>query len=212
MKYALTLAALGVLAAAPAHATVLATDPHIYPVTSHHRVRIEFPVGELKIHPSDGSRVRFDVRVRCRDRWDDRCEDWANQLVLDSDDDGGTLYLKLRKYPKWHTHGMTVIGELSVPRALALEVNMGVGTLDIQGLEGDLDVELGVGDADILAPRARANHVSVDTGIGDAEIHGGGSSTRSRGFIGSHAVWSDGDGRSQVRLHVGVGDATVRLE
>jgi len=99
-----------------------------------------------------------------------------------------------------------------VPRALAVDIEMGVGELDIDGLEGDLDVELGVGEADIHASRALANHVSVDAGIGDAEIRGGGSSTRSRSFIGSHAVWTDGDGRSAVHLHVGVGDATVRLD
>jgi hypothetical protein len=89
---------------------------------------------------------------------------------------------------------------------------MGVGELDIAGLEGDIDVDLGVGDADIRASRSQASHVSVETGIGDAEIRGGGSGTRSRGFIGSHAMWTDGDGRSAVHLHVGVGDATVRLE
>lgn len=212
MKSALALAALVALAAAPAHATLLATDPHTFPVTAHHRIRLEFPVGELRVLPSDESRVRFDIKVRCRGRSEDRCEELANRLVLDSDDSGGTLNLKLRKYPRWHSNGMTVIGELSVPRALALEIEMGVGEITIDGLEGDLDVELGVGDADIRAPRARASHVSVETGIGDAEIRGGGTGTRSRGFIGSHAVWSDGGGRSQVRLHVGVGDATVRLE
>ena len=212
MKYALVLAALGSLAALPAHATLLTTDPHTYPVTAHHRIRLEFPVGELKVVPSEGSRVRFELKVRCRGRSDERCEELANRLILDSDDDGGVLHLKLHKYPRWHMNGMTVIGELAVPRALALEIEMGVGELTIDGLEGDLDVNLGVGDADIRAPKAQASHVSVETGIGDAEIHGGGAGTRSRGFIGSHAMWSDGNGRSQLRLHVGVGDATVRLE
>ena len=212
MKYALVLAALGSLAALPAQATLLTTDPHTYPVTAHHRIRLEFPVGELRVVPSDGSRVRFELKVRCRGRSDERCEELADRLILDSDDDGGVLHLKLHKYPRWHMNGMTVIGELAVPRALALEIEMGVGELTIDGLEGDLDVNLGVGDADIRAPKAQASHVSVETGIGDAEIHGGGSGTRSAGFIGSHSVWTDGNGRSQVRLKVGVGDATVRLE
>ena len=159
MKYALVLAALGSLAALPAHATLLTTDPHTYPVTAHHRIRLEFPVGELKVVPSEGSRVRFELKVRCRGRSDERCEELANRLILDSDDDGGVLHLKLHKYPRWHMNGMTVIGELAVPRALALEIEMGVGELTIDGLEGDLDVNLGVGDADIRAPKAQASHV-----------------------------------------------------
>lgn len=212
MKLALTLAALAVLAAPAAHAALLTTDPHTYPVTAKHRIHLEFPVGQLKVVPGDASTVRFDLKVRCRGASDERCEEMANRLILDSDDTGGTLHLKLHKYPHWNNHGMTVIGQLSVPRALAVDIEMGVGELDVDGLEGDLDVELGVGEADIRASRAQASHVSVDTGIGDAEIQGGGTGTRSRGFIGSHAVWTDGDGRSAVRLHVGVGDATVRLE
>ena len=212
MKFALLLAALALLPAVPAHATFLTTDPHTFTVSSRHRIRLEFPVGQLRILPSNDSRVRFDIKVRCRGRSEERCEELANRLVLDSDDTGGKLHLKLRRYPKWNTNGMTVIGELRVPRSLALEIQMGVGELDIEDLEGDLDIDLGVGDAEIRASRAQSSHVSVETGIGDAEIRGGGSGTRSRGFIGSHAVWTDGGGRSQVRLHVGVGDATVRLE
>jgi hypothetical protein len=219
MKFAPTLAALAVLAgpvmctgALPARAALLTTDPHVYPVTAKHRIRLEFPVGELKVVATDEPHVRFDLKVRCRNSSDERCEEMANRLILDSDDTGGTLNLKLHKFPHWNNHGMTVIGQLWVPRTLAVDIEMGVGELDIAGLEGDIDVDLGVGDADIRASRSQASHVSVETGIGDAEIRGGGSGTRSRGFIGSHAMWTDGDGRSAVHLHVGVGDATVRLE
>jgi hypothetical protein len=212
MKLAFTLAALAALAAMPARAALLTTDPHIYTVTSKHRIRIEFPVGQLKVIPGDGSTVRFDIKVRCKGESDERCEELANRLILDSDDTGGTLHLKLHKFPHWNNHGMDVIGQLTVPRALAVDIEMGVGELDVDGMVGDLDVDLGVGDAAIHASRAQASHVSVDTGIGDAEIEGGGSGTRSRGFIGSHAVWTDGVGHSAVHLHVGVGDATVRLD
>ena len=218
MKLALTLATLAFVAG-PAAATdwsgrsvLLTTDPHVYQVTAKHRIRLEFPVGELRVIPTDAPHVSFDLKVRCRRTSDERCEEMANRLILDSDDSGGTLHLKLHKYPQWNNHGMTVIGTLAVPRALAVDIEMGVGELDVSGIEGDIDVELGVGEADIRASRTQASHVSVETGIGDAEIRGGGSGTRSRGFIGSHAVWADGGGRSAVRLHVGVGDATVRLE
>src|SRR5262249_39133323 len=104
MKLALSLAALAalVLAAPPARATLPPPDPHIYTVTPSHRIRLEFPVGELKVIPSDDARVRFDLKVRCDGRWNDDCEERANQLILDSDDTGGTLHLKLHKYPQWH--------------------------------------------------------------------------------------------------------------
>jgi hypothetical protein len=215
MKLAITLATLATLAApvaTPVRAAMLVTDPHVYPVTSKHRIRLEFPVGELRVVATDEPHVRFDIKVRCRRDSDERCAEMADRLILDSDDTGGTLNLRLHKYPHWNNHGMTVIGTLSVPRALAVDIEMGVGELDITGIEGDLDIQLGVGDAEVRALRSRAGHVTVDTGIGDADIRGGGSGTRSRGFIGSHAVWDEGQGRASVRLHVGVGDASVSLE
>lgn len=212
MKLALPLAVLCVLSAAPVHATVLETEPRTFPITAQQNVHLEFPVGELRVVPSDESRVRFDLRVRCKDRSDERCEELANRLVLDSEMEGNTLRLTLQKFPKWNHRGMTVLGVLRVPRALAVRIEMGVGELEIEGLEGDLDVNLGVGEASIRTAKLRAGHVSVETGIGEASIRGGGSDTRSRGFIGSVASWSSGRGRSSVRLHVGVGEGTVRLD
>jgi hypothetical protein len=212
MRLALTFAGLCLVAATATHAAVFETDSHTFPVTASHRVHLEFPVGQLKVIPSDGARVQFDLRVRCRGRSEERCQELADHLVLESEDRGGTLHLKLDNYPKWNNHDMTVIGELRVPRALAVRVEMGVGELDIEGLEGDLSVDLGVGDADIRMPRTRASDIEVEAGIGEASIRGGGANTASRGLIGSHASWSGGGGRSSVRLHVGVGDAEVRLE
>jgi hypothetical protein len=212
MRLALVLATLCVFSAAPVRASVLETEPRTFPVKAYQRVRLEFPVGELKVVSCDEQVVRFAVKVHCTGSSDERCEELANRLVLDDDTEGTTLHLKLRKYPKWNNHGMKVMGELRVPRSLAVKIEMGVGQLTIDGIESDLDAELGVGQAEIRAPRHHAGHVSVDTGVGDASIHGGGSGTESRGFIGSHSTWTAGNGHSEVRVHVGVGEATVNLE
>ena len=214
MKLALPLAAalLSVAVSVSARATVLETDSRTFPVTRQHRVRLEFPIGELRVIPSDESRVRFDLRVRCKGRSDERCEELANKLRLESDDTGGTLSLKLDGYPKWHGKGFTAMGELRVPRALAVRIEMGVGQLEIEGLEGDLDVELGVGQAELRMPRAHVREVSVDTGIGDASISGAGASTASSRFLGTRVSWTQGRGTSDIRLHVGVGEGSVRLE
>ncbi len=195
-----------------ARAAVFETDTHTFTVTREHRVHVNFPIGELRVIPTDDSRVQFAIRVRCRGGAEERCEELANRLVLDSHDSGQTLSLKLENYPKWHNKGFTVIGELKVPRSQALRIEMGVGQLEIEGLRGDLDVDLGVGEADIRTSKESAAHVSVEAGIGDATIRGAGSNLESSRFVGARATWSQGSGKSDVRLHVGVGDATVRLE
>lgn len=218
MRPFLPLAAAGAVALAslaahgPAHAAVLETDTQSFAVTRQHRVRLEYPIGELRVIPSDDSRVRFDLRVRCRGRSEERCAELANELRLESDDTGNTLSLKLEGYPRWLRKGFTAMGELRVPRALAVRIEMGVGQLEIEGLEGDLDVDLGVGQAELRLPRARMREVSVDTGIGDASIRGGGAETASSRFLGTRVSWTQGRGPSEVRVHVGVGEGTIRLE
>ena len=217
MRFVLPVAVAALLAAAGAsdalaRTSVLETEPHTFTVTKDHRIRLNFPVGELKVVPGEASQVRFELRVRCRSGSPEHCESMANRLELNSEDRDGVLRLSLDHYPKWHSRGFNVIATLRVPRSLPLEVDMGVGQLGIEGLDGDIEVDLGVGEADIHASRTRASHVSVDAGIGDASIRGGGSNTSRRGFIGSHASWSEGSGRSSVRLHVGVGEGTVRLD
>ena len=216
MKLALPLAVvtlIGIGSAAPASAryTWLETEPHTFTVTKNHRVRMEFAVGELKVLPGEGSQVRFDLRIKCKNHSARRCEELANEMRFESEDRNGTLYLKLDRFPKWGK-GFEVHGELRVPRHMPVDVDMGVGQLTVEGMEGELEVNLGVGDADIRVPRAMANRVSVDTGIGDASIRGASGEVTRRSFIGAHASWGQGIGRSQVRLHVGVGDATVRLD
>lgn len=214
MKH-LALAAGLLFAIAPvaaADSVMLTTDPHVYKVTAKHRIHLEFPVGALQVIPTDGSKVELLIRVKCRGRSEERCEELANELVLQSDDRDGLLHLKLEDYPKWHHKGFSVHAELRMPRQLPLELDMGVGELDIAGLEGELDVDLGVGDADIRTTRSTTGHVMVDTGVGDASIRGADGETQRSGFIGSHASWRSGNAKSTVRLHVGVGDATVRLD
>jgi hypothetical protein len=93
-----------------------------------------------------------------------------------------------------------------------LDLDMGVGDLKVDDIEGDLHVELGVGDADIRASSAAVRSVDVQAGVGDAGVIANGNRVRRHGFIGSTASWDEGRGRSEVRLHVGVGDATVRVD
>lgn len=207
----LALVVLGVIAVAPpARAVLLEADTKSYPVTANHRVRLEFPVGELRVVPNDDTHVRLSLRVKCRGGTE-RCEERASRLEIESSDKNGVLKIKVTGFPKFNNGGFNLIGELQVPRAIALDLEMGVGDLNIDGLEGDLDVELGVGDADIYAPVAKTRSVEIDTGVGDASIRGAGTRTSSRGFIGRSTAWNDGPGRSTVRLNVGVGDATVHL-
>ncbi|MEO5617235.1 MAG: hypothetical protein ABIS67_05660 [Candidatus Eisenbacteria bacterium] len=213
MRRTWTLAALFLFGlAAQAHAREIRIDQRSMPVPRDRQVRIEFPVGELTVEASTGPRVTLDLSARCKGRDSDDCRERAERIEVDAEETGGELRIKVKGYPKIHTGGFNLQGVLRLPRELALRVEMGVGEIRISGIEGDLDVDLGVGEADIRTPGRAVRSIEVATGVGDASVMADGGRVRRRSFISSSASWADGRGRSSVNLKVGVGDATVRVD
>lgn len=211
---ALTTIALALSLATVARAAVLETEPQVFPVGKAQRVHLEFPVGDLRVVPGDGDRVELHLQVRCSRGSSADCNEFANRLVLESRERDGVLHLHLDKFPKFRNNGLSLRGELRVPRQLAVRLEMGVGDLDVTGIEGDLDVDLGVGEAMVTLPKRTTSAVHVKTGVGEATIVGSGTSVQRSGVVGSSTKWvaPEGGGRSSVKLAVGVGEATVRLD
>lgn len=212
MRRTMVLAALCSLGLATAvRAAEYPVDQLSFPVPRDRAVRIEFPVGEFRVETTTGDKIEIELRAKCRGS-SSRCEDRMRNLRVESDDFGGKLRLEVKGYPKGPNSGFSLIGVLRVPRDHSLEVQMGVGELVIEGVEGDLDVSLGVGEARIRTQEGVVRDVDVATGIGDADVRAHTGHVHRRGFIGSTASWDDGRGRASVSLHVGVGEADVRLE
>jgi hypothetical protein len=134
----------------------------------------------------------------------------VERLSLDANDTGSALIIDIEGYPKMNPR-FSLIGVLQVPRRNDLEIEMGVGELGIVGMEGSLDVDLGVGEADIDVSKESVRRVTVEVGIGDARIRAGGDRRESSGLFGREVRWSEGSGRATVKLNVGVGDARVSL-
>jgi hypothetical protein len=197
--------------ATPARAVLLQTDARTFKVGPDHRVRFDFPVGQLHVRATDGDEVRVQLQVRCRRGSTEECQRKTRKLRLEHTDEAGRLTLKVEGYPKFDTKGFTLEALVMVPARLALNVDMGVGELEVDGMSGDLRVELGVGEATIVAPRENARAVNVDVGIGDASLRTNGHRANSRGWLGRDVRWSEGTGTSRIDLSVGVGEGSVTL-
>ena len=213
MKRASLAVALAALLAAPAWARdVLQADPRIYAVEGASRIRIEFPVGTLTLEGDDGQTIRVQVRVDCKGIDTEDCRDDARRIRIDHGTSGNVFRLEFSGIRKnWSGHHVSVEVHILVPRALAAELNMGVGKAQVSGLERDLDVELGVGELSVRGVQAHYRDVEAESGVGDASIETRGGRIRERGFIGHSAHWGEGVGTSLIRAHVGVGEATVDL-
>ena len=96
--------------------------------------------------------------------------------------------------------------ELEVPANTHLDVHQKVGDLTVDSIEGDKDLNLGVGDIRISTEHAGYRLVNASTGIGDVNSDGYGET---HGWLGKTLKYHGG-GKYELRAHVGVGD--IRLE
>lgn len=212
MRRPILLMTLILLAAAPAVAgTTVRTLKQDVPLDGASGVDLDVPVGDLTLRASDGPGVSARIEIRCP-RTSSRCRRAAEDIVLKVRRSGRWLELEVKGFPRLASHSLSTDVELSLPRALSLQVDLGVGDVDIRGLTNDVEVDVGVGDVEATLPAASVRSVELDTGVGDVDLYTGGRRLDGSGFVGHHLDWSQGRGAAHVEVDTGVGDIEVRLE
>jgi hypothetical protein len=216
-RLVVAILAAALLAAAPLRAgddVVVRSEAATFPLQGARLLEVEVPVGEIDVVAVDGDRIEARLAVIC-DEDSRRCRQQAARVRLRPERRGADLSIDVVGYPRTKG-GRTPKAELElrVPRALALSLEVGVGEVDVRGSEGDLDVELGVGEVRVRVPERVVEEVSVDVGVGEANLHPRPSGTRSSRFLflGNEIDWDGGSGRSRITVEVGVGEADVGLE
>jgi hypothetical protein len=96
--------------------------------------------------------------------------------------------------------------EIEVPEKTNLDVHDKVGDVTVEDVEGDKDLSLGVGDIRVANGREGYRLVNASAGIGDVNGDGYGETS---GWLGKTLKYH-GEGKYELRAHVGVGD--IRLE
>jgi hypothetical protein len=95
--------------------------------------------------------------------------------------------------------------ELEVPANTNLDVHEKVGDLTVEDVDGDKDLDLGVGDIRVSVGREAYHLVRASAGIGNVNGDGYGEAT---GWLGKTLKYR-GDGKYELRAHVGVGDINL---
>jgi hypothetical protein len=96
--------------------------------------------------------------------------------------------------------------DVEVPQNTNLDVHAKVGDVTVDNVEGDKDLNLGVGDIRVANEHSGYRLVHASAGIGD--VNGGGYGETS-GWLGKTLKYH-GEGKYELRAHVGVGD--IHLE
>jgi len=159
-------------------------------------VHVRLSVGDLHIRRGDSDKIRLHYTVKS---WR---ESHVKDAHVDIDVHGRDANIEFHA----PTSGNTQFDvELEVPQNTNLEVHEKVGDLRIEEIEGDKDLELGVGDIRVAFGRAAYHLVRASTSIGDVNTSTGDVSA---GLLGKTLKYH-GDGKYELRAHVSIGDITM---
>lgn len=181
------------------------------PAGNYDGIHIDIPVGELAIEAGDAREVQVKVELVC-DKQTSRCLEAAKDVRFVYSVEDGRLRFQMKDWPKAGTKNLHARARFSVPKDLVLRAELGVGELTIQGVENDLQVDLGVGEVRVTLPEAAVGSVNLDAGIGEASLRAVGRRYESSGLFVRAVDWSQGKGKARVSVDLGVGEINVTLE
>ena len=160
-------------------------------------LHVRLSVGDLHIKRGDSTRIRLEYTVKSHR------ESHVKGARVDFNIRGNDASIEFHAVSGGNTQFDV---ELEVPASTHLDVHQKVGDLTIDSIEGDKDLNLGVGDIRISTEHSGYRLVNASTGIGDVNSDGYGEI---HGWLGKTLKYH-GNGQYELRAHVGVGD--IRLE
>ena len=160
-------------------------------------VHVRLKVGDIHVKRGDSDKIRVDYIVKSGR------EKNVKEASLEFDVHGNDATVEFRA-PSGESTQFEV--ELEVPQNTNLDVHEKVGDMTVENIEGDKDLDLGVGDIRVTKEQSAYRTVHASTGIGDVQGDGYGATS---GWLGKTLKYH-GDGKYELRAHVGVGD--IKLE
>jgi hypothetical protein len=156
-------------------------------------LHVHFSVGDIHVKRGDSSKIRLEYTVKSRR------EKNLKEAHVDFNIRGNDATIEFHS-PLGGNTNFDV--ELEIPQNTNLDVHQKVGDMTVDNIDGDKDLSLGVGDIHIATEHTGYRLVRADTGIGDVNSDGYGETS---GWLGKTLKYR-GDGKYELRAHVGVGD------
>lgn len=160
-------------------------------------IHVRMTVGDLHIKRGDSNQIRLEYTVKSHR------ESNIKKATVDFDVHGKDASIEFHAPSSGNTNFDV---ELEVPENSSLDVHEKVGDLTIDNIQGDKDLSLGIGDIRIGTAQAEYRFVHASAGIGDVNGTGYGET---RGWLGKTLKYH-GDGKYELRAHVGIGDINLQ--
>lgn len=160
-------------------------------------VHVHATVGDVHIRRGTSNQLRLEYTVKSRR------ESNVKKAIVDFDVHGNEADISFHA----PTGGNTEFDvDLEVPASTNLDVHEKVGDMTVENIDGDKDLELGVGDIRVANGASGYRVIHASTGIGDVN---GADYGETSGWLGKTLKYH-GEGKYELRAHVGVGD--IHLE
>jgi hypothetical protein len=159
-------------------------------------LHVHLKVGDLHIRRGDADKIRLRYTIKSHH------EQNVKNSSVDFDVHGSDATVDFHAPTSSNT---SFDVELEVPANTNIDTHMKVGDLTVENVEGDKDLELGVGDIRVTREPSRYRMVRASTGVGDVNSGGYGETS---GWLGKTLKYT-GEGKYELHAHVGVGDITL---
>ncbi len=159
-------------------------------------IRVRMTVGDLHIKRGDSNQIKLEYTVKSKR------EKNVKEARVDFNVHGNDATIEFHAPSEGNTQFDVV---LEVPQNSNLDVHEKVGDLIVDNIEGDKDLSLGVGDIRIASGSPGYRMVNASAGIGDVSSNGYGDT---KGWLGKSLKYR-GEGKYELRAHVGVGDINL---
>lgn len=159
-------------------------------------VHVRMSVGDMHIKRGDSTKIRLEYTVKSHR------EKNLKAATVDFEVKGNNATIEFHAPSGGNTQFDV---ELEVPQNTNLDVHEKVGDLTVDSIEGDKDLSLGVGDIRVASGPSGYRVVHASSGIGD--VHGADYGETS-GWLGKTLKYH-GEGKYELRAHVGVGDINL---
>ena len=195
-KIILVLLLIAPLCSAADHWDYEETHDQVRDFVAGGMLHVRLSVGDVHIVHGDSNKIRLHYTVKSRR------ESGVKDAHVDIDVRGNDARVEFHAPSGGNTQFDV---ELQVPQNTNIDVHEKVGDLTVEDIEGDKDLELSVGDIRVAAARSAYHLVNASAGIGDVNGNGYGETS---GWLGKTLKYH-GDGKYELRAHVGVGDITL---
>ena len=205
MKKLLLAAFTSAVISAPAWAEDTRTIEQSFNLENSLELEIDFPVGSLEMTSYDGDQIHVTIRLEPKDN-----DGWFTDKV-----DLSAVKLKSSRQRQELSlsiddDNLEQTWEVKVPKSMRLDVEVGVGKIEIQAFENNADVEVGVGKVRIDTAIDDFKQVNLESGVGKTSLSGLVGKAQSHKQMVSSQTEYFGSGQYTLEVEVGVGNIKVR--